>query len=1197
MLRFLKSRADENRLFLFLTQRFKRLFNVRLTQIKLSGFKSFVDPTSLAVPGQLVGIVGPNGCGKSNVIDAVRWVLGESKASELRGESMQDVIFNGSVNRKPSGRASVELVFDNSLSQAAGQWSQYAEIAVKRVLTRDGGSSYYINNQAVRRRDVQDIFMGTGLGPRAYAIIGQGMISRIIESKPEELRVFLEEAAGVSKYKERRRETENRLADTRDNLVRVEDILRELSSQLDKLQAQAEVAKQYQSLVDQADEKLLLLWLSRREESAQEQQRLLGLIEKTQTDLEAQLAKLRESEAQLETIRSAHYSATDALSEAQAEFYEANAQVSRLEAQIRAIVDTHHRLTAQHSQLLMQKDRWLNSLQEADLRLKEWQAQHEELLEKITASEGALETVQDTLPQAQALVDERSAIVEVNRTQAAEADRELRILASERHGVQQQLNQILSRHERLQAERKGLLAPDEQKLALQTTQAERREQELEMLHAQLDETQHRLQQYDTERRAAQEELNTATALLSQLQAQEDTLQHVQEQAQAASRLKPWLEKHGLASRQRLWQRLHTEPGWENALQAILRECISALEISELSQASGFSADSPPARLAFFSPQPHEFITSNNALTPLLDRIKLNDNGLRGVLTEWLYGIFTAEDLPTALAQRSQLQLGQKLVTKAGHVVDKVSVRYYAPEGPDDGLLARQQELESLCKRHKAQQLIVDETRTRFLRSDHAVHETEQRLQQVRQQINERTKELHQIQMEVVTLKQRIEEHHKHQQRLNEDLAECTQQIQLLEAKIMQMDDRLADMDACLANYQNALEDARFALEDAKTVLDTRKEAVRAAERQVQESRFALQSLSSRIEETHRNRQLAQEQQSEVETQLADISAELESLTQAQHQNGLQDALNGRIHKEDALARVRTELDGLSHKLRAQDELRISIERSLQPIRDRVTELQLKEQAARLNQEQYDKQLNEKNADITGLTAKLASAPKPAQLQADVTRLQQEITALGPVNLAALQELEQSVQRKSFLDAQYKDLLEAITTLEDAIRKIDKETRELLQTTFDEVNSHFGRLFPVLFGGGDAKLVMTGDEILDSGVQVMAHPPGKRNSSIHLLSGGEKALTATALVFAIFQLNPAPFCLLDEVDAPLDDSNTERFCKLVTEMSENTQFVFISHNKIAMEMAQQLVGVTMQEQGVSRIVAVDMTQAVSYLNAA
>ncbi len=1197
VLTFPKARADADRLFFLVVSFIKRIVTVRLTQIKLSGFKSFVDPTSLAVPGQLVGIVGPNGCGKSNVIDAVRWVLGESKASELRGESMQDVIFNGSSNRKPAGRASVELVFDNALGRAAGQWSQYAEIAVKRVLTRDGTSSYYINNQSVRRRDVQDIFLGTGLGPRAYAIIGQGMISRIIESKPEELRVFLEEAAGVSKYKERRRETENRLHDTRENLTRVEDILRELTSQLEKLEAQAAVAQQYQAMVAEADEKLLLLWVAKRQDAAAEQQRLFAQVEKTQTDLEAQMAKLRESEAQLETIRSAHYASSDALSAAQGHFYESNAEVSRLEAEIRVVVDARNRLTAQSVQLLAQKERWLASLTEADTRLQDSEIHGAELQERAAVAEEKLAAANDALPEAQALVDDRSAVVEANRTEAGETDRELRVLASERSGLQQQLNQLAQRQERLQAERKGLTAPDEQKLKIQEAEAERLAQDLEVASAQLDETQHRLADNDAARSTAQEALGTANTLLSQLITQETTLKRVQDEAQAGSRLKPWLAKHGLDGRERLWQRLHTEPGWENAVQAVLRECVSALEVGDLSRAGGFASDVPPARLAFFSPQTQVSVSTAGPLTPMLDRVKINDNGLRGVLTEWLHGVFAAEDLAAALAQRAQLGAGQKLVTKAGHIVDRVSVRYYAPEGPDDGLLARQQEMESLVKRHRAQQLIVDETRSGLLRAEAAANEARQSLQGLRQRVQDLTQRLHQTQMEVSTLTQRVQEHNSRSQRLEDDLAECARQIETIELRMGEIDARMSDMDTNLAERQNKLEDARFALDDARAKLDSARETVRAAEREAQEARFALQSLDSRVEETKRSKQMADEQSRQVETQLISIAAELATLTEAQAQNGLQDALQARTGKEEALALARTELDGLTQQLRAQDEARMTIEHSLQPARDRVTELQLKEQAARLNQEQYDEQLKEKNADIDALTVKLQTAGKPAQLQADVARLQRDITALGPVNLAALQELEQSTERKSFLDAQYKDLFEAITTLEDAIRKIDKETRDLLQNTFDEVNKHFGTLFPALFGGGDAKLVMTGDEILDSGVQVMAHPPGKRNSSIHLLSGGEKALTATALVFAIFQLNPAPFCLLDEVDAPLDDSNTERFCKLVTQMSVNTQFVFISHNKIAMEMAQQLVGVTMQEQGVSRIVAVDMTQAASFAEAA
>jgi chromosome segregation protein len=1170
---------------------------VRLTQIKLSGFKSFVDVTALQIPGQIVGVVGPNGCGKSNIIDAVRWVLGESKASELRGESMQDVIFNGSSQRKPAGRASVELVFDNAAGRAAGQWSQYAEISVKRVLSRDGASSYHINNQQVRRRDVHDIFLGTGLGPRAYAIIGQGMISRIIEARPEELRVFLEEAAGVSKYKERRRETENRLQDTRENLTRVEDILRELNSQLEKLEGQAVVAKQFQELTAQADEKQLLLWLGRREEAKAERDRVNANIEKAQTELEAEMAKLREAEAALETIRSAHYTAGDAVHTAQGQFYEANSEVSRLEAEIRVVVESRTRLAAQMAQLEAQKQHWLAQLTQAESDLGATASERSRLEEQLAASEEKLVRAQDAMPEAESKLADQTAVVDAARTHAGESDRELRALSTERQALAQQLQQYSARKERLDAEKKGLTAPDEQKLSVQEAEAKRIETELETNRAQLDEAQHRLHDLEESRSATAQAMTAAATLLSQLEAQQQTLTRVQEEAQASNRLKPWLAKHGLDAVQRLWQRLHTEPGWENAVQAALRECVSGVEMSDLARAQGFASDAPPARLAFFTPTVQAVQSAGGALMPLLERIKINDAGLRGVLAEWLHGCFAVDDLPSALAQRSQLKAGERIVTKAGHAVDRVSVRFYAPESADDSLLARQQELETTAKRIRAQTLIVDESRNAQLRADAQAADTRQSLVGLRQRVADLTQRLHQTQLEVQALMQRVQEHKNRSERLDVDLAETAQHTQELEERIAQIDGRMSDADTQLADRQGAVEQARFAQDEARAQLDAAREALRVAERDHQQAQFALQTVTARMAELERQKQQGSTQQEQVGAQVALLAAELASITDATAQSGLQAALAARSGKEEALARVRTELDDLTAQLRSKDEERLTIERDLQPKRDRITQLQFKEQECRLNQEQFDTQLAEKNADIEALKLKLAEAGKPSTLQSEVARLQREIAALGPVNLAALQELDQSRERQSFLDAQNKDLTQAINTLEDAIRKIDMETRDLLKKTFDEVNHHFGRLFPTLFGGGEAKLVMTGEEILDAGVQVMAQPPGKRNSTIHLLSGGEKALTATALVFAIFQLNPAPFCLLDEVDAPLDDANTERFCKLVKKMSEVTQFLFISHNKIAMEMAQQLVGVTMQEQGVSRLVAVDIAQATSFAEAA
>ncbi|MBY0573372.1 MAG: AAA family ATPase, partial [Undibacterium sp.] len=452
---------------------------MRLTSIKLSGFKSFVDPTHFQVPGQLVGVVGPNGCGKSNIIDAVRWVLGESKASELRGESMQDVIFNGSTHRKPAGRSSVELIFDNSLGKAAGQWSQYAEIAVKRTLTRDGTSTYYINGQAVRRRDIQDIFLGTGLGPRAYAIIGQGMISRIIESRPEELRVFLEEAAGVSRYKERRRETENRIHDTHENLVRVEDILRELNNNLEKLEAQAVVANKYHALQADQEEKQKLLWMLRKREAAFEQQKHFAEIEKCQLELEEQIAKLRHVELELEQMRQMHYAVGDKMHQAQGNLYQTNAEIGSLEAQIKFVIESRSRLQSQLNSLTAQRDQWQRQGQQFQDDLQDAEMHVEELAMHSEQAQESVQNQQDKLPTLEQIWREAQLKSTESRAQIMQMQQQIELESAHQRNASSILNTLSLRRERLNLEKQGLQAPDSAHLQNLALQLEEKKQVLE----------------------------------------------------------------------------------------------------------------------------------------------------------------------------------------------------------------------------------------------------------------------------------------------------------------------------------------------------------------------------------------------------------------------------------------------------------------------------------------------------------------------------------------------------------------------------------------------------------------------------------------------------------------------------------------------------------------------------------------------
>jgi chromosome segregation protein len=1172
---------------------------MRLNQIKLSGFKSFAEPTTFQLPGQRVGVVGPNGCGKSNIMDAVRWVLGESKASELRGESMQDVIFNGSGNRKPASRASVELVFSNEDARAGGQWNQFAEIAVKRVLTRDGTSSYFINNQPVRRRDVQDVFLGTGLGPRAYAIIGQGTISRIIESRPEELRMFLEEAAGVSKYKERRRETENRLKDTRENLTRVDDILRELNNNLDKLEKQAEVASHYRQLQDDGTRKLHHLWFLKQRDAATEEERVKTAVSEATNALEARLAELRHVEAELETIRQAHYGASDKLHHAQGELAQAALEVSRLEERIRYVVDSRNRVQQRLADLQAQTAQWQQRRGDAEAELEDIAAQIEAAEEQAGVLAAQAEEQSMRLPDTEEAVRSAQGRANEQRTKVNEVQQQIQVLAADSRNIDEQARGLRARRDRLSAEARSLATPDLQKLAELKVQEATAADALQTAEARLHELQEQAPALDEQRRAQQELANAEAHKQADTAARLTALKALQEKVQTEGKLKPWLAKHGLDSLQGLWTKVHIENGWETALESALRERLNALEVGRVETVRAFATDAPPAKLAFYTPPQAAIANTHQTLPRLSDLLRLGDAGLKALLNDWLEGVYTADNIDDALAARNKLTHGEVIMTRDGHAVGQYSVSFYAPDSEQAGMLARAQEIENLERQLRAQALISDEARSSLVRLEAAYTDAAQRLVAARREATEAQTRAHQLHVELLRLSSQAEATSTRRAQLEDELQEVDAQLEALEERRMTGEARFEELDLQLATTQERHAELEEAVINGERRLSDAREQLRALERQAQESQFQARSLAARRGELQRSIETAEQQAASNASTGAQLELELGTLNDSAAQAGLQDALALKTEREKALGAQRSEYDDLSAKLRQADEQRLGFERSLEPLREKITKLQLEAQAAQLGGAQYLEQLTAANVDLEALAADVAANNvKLSGLQGEIDRINRDIAALGAVNLAALDELTAARERKTFLDAQNADLNEAIGTLEDAIRKIDLETRDLLAKTFNQVNEHFGRMFPSLFGGGTARLQMTGDEILDAGVQVMAQPPGKKNSTIHLLSGGEKALTAIALVFAIFMLNPAPFCLLDEVDAPLDDANTERYSKLVNEMSmKGTQFLFISHNKIAMEMAEQLIGVTMQEQGVSRIVAVDMEAAVGMVEAA
>ena len=1173
---------------------------MQLKSIKLSGFKSFVDPTHFEMPGQLIGVVGPNGCGKSNIIDAVRWVLGESRASELRGESMQDVIFNGSGLRKPSGRASVELIFDNSEGRAQGQWSAFTELGIKRVLTRDGNSSYYVNNQVVRRKDIQDIFLGTGMGPRGYAIIGQGTINRILEAKPEELRVFLEEAAGVSKYKERRKETASRLEDTRENLVRVEDILRELDQQVARLEKQATVAERHAELSAAMKSQQQLLWFVRQTEAGKEQERHANGIRDTQVSLEEQTAKMRHAETEIEAMRTEQYALQDKVSQAQGDLYQTNADVSQVESQIRYVQEARQRLQQQSQDLQAQLQRW--TVQETDAAQAQRTAEQEFSLaaEKEETLIADLSGLQEQMPAREDAYQVYARQLNDARESLATIDQRLASLGERVKAITAQLEELKGRDTRLQAELAGMRRPDAEALQMAVDRHAMAQRKVDETRQKAGEAQQRVPAADEARNTAQQQIQLANQELAQTEAKLTALTALQASVQAQGKIGPWLESKGLKESKRLWQELKVESGWEAALESVLRERLAAVTAKSVQETLTLANDAPPSRLAILltediSPA-HTVVPPD--FTPLLTRVQsAGAPRVAAVLQEWLDNIYIANSLEDALHRREKLPAGGAFVTQQGHLVSRVGVQLYAADSEQAGMLARAQEMEGLEKQLRAQKLIQSELQGELDQCAANYQAAHQAAEQTRIAAEQAVQEVHGFEVERMQLTQAEEKYSQRAEQIQGELSELHQQIEQLTQIQEQSAEELTQSEESKQGLQENLAIAQEKLELATQERDHLREALRSSEMSAQEAAFATRSLQQRIADLQRDQSTARVQIMEIQDKQAASEQELETLSDEEAQDKLQGLLLARSAREAALANARTEQDALLHQLREADEVRLQIERSLQPMRDKVVDLQLREQAARLNFEQFATLLSDAEADLTALETSFSADLKVGALQTEVSRLNSEIQSLGPVNMAALDELSSSRERKQFLDAQSADLNEAMQTLTDAIAKIDAETRDLLQGTFDQVNMHFGKLFPELFGGGHAELVMTGEEILDAGVQVMAQPPGKKNSSIYLLSGGEKALTAIALVFSLFLLNPAPFCLLDEVDAPLDDANTLRYAQMVAKMSNKTQFVFISHNKITMEIAHQLIGVTMQEQGVSRIVAVDISSAVSMVEAA
>ena len=1166
---------------------------MRLKCIKLAGFKTFVDPTTINFPSSLCAVVGPNGCGKSNVIDAVRWVMGESSAKNLRGEQMTDVIFNGSSSRKPVGQASVELVFDNHDKKLRGEYVNFAEVSIKRKVDRDAQSTYSLNGIRCRRKDITDIFLGTGLGARSYSIIEQGMVSRLIESKPEELRIFIEEAAGISKYKERRKETENRIRRTRDNLERLTDIRDELERQLQHLKRQSVAAEKYGEFKQQERQTTAnlnaLRWRSLDDELRSNQESINSL----EINIEATTAEQRKLDARVEIHLSDNSDLTDALGEVQEHFYSLGNDIALIEQSIEHHIERIDQLRLDFSET---EEGRSQTKEELDVDLKKITQLDAELrlispeLEAATNSEAEstklLENAEQKLQQWQQEWDAFNQRAEEPR-QSAEVEQ------SRIQQLEKIVDRGLERKQNLEQEQQAIAAsPEDESITETTRQINKLEADIgsgqarnTKLGLQLENRRQALATNSTDLDAVRSELQTARGKLASLEAlQQAALGQDQQE------INRWLRQKGMDNQLRLGESLKIAAGWEMAVETVLGDSLQSICVEGLGNLGSLLAELPQGKLGLIDvltvAPGSEAANANAELTLLATKVSCDWD-----LGDLLADIYVADNLADALASRDQLTAGESIITANGVWLGTSWIQIYT-ENKQNSVVERRSLISEISinikyLNNKSNKLIEQQERLKSsLSKDESAREATQT------KISKNSRELSDLKSLISASMAKVEEANLRAQRLQRELEELARQLTLEEENTAEARARLQqaldDMERDIGDRERLeanREETREALEKCRANAATDKDLVHELALKQQSTQSQLQSTRETMDRMASQMQRSKERMESLHIQLAESDEPVQTM-----RKDLESLLQKRLTVEKELTAAKAKVDDNEHSIRSLEQQRNQKLEQLNTVRESLMQVRLKNEGASVKREGILEQLQAAKFDLEVVLAELPDGMEQQECEQKLEKLGNRIQRLGPINLAAIDEYKQRSERKVYLDKQNEDLEKALNTLQNAIRKIDKETRARFKETFDKINSGLQKLFPKVFGGGHAYLDMTGDDLLDTGVTIMARPPGKRNSTIHLLSGGEKAMTAIALVFSIFQLNPSPFCILDEVDAPLDDANVERYAKLVREMAANVQFIFITHNKLTMEMANQLLGVTMHEPGVSRVVAVDIDTA-------
>ncbi|QIL89460.1 chromosome segregation protein SMC [Microbulbifer sp. SH-1] len=1167
---------------------------MRLKCIKLAGFKSFVDPTTVYFPSNLSAVVGPNGCGKSNTIDAVRWVMGESSAKNLRGDSMTDVIFNGSSGRKPVGQASIELVFDNSAGKLTGEYAAFSEISIKRKVTRDGQNIYYLNGEKCRRRDVTDLFLGTGLGPRSYAIIEQGMISKLIEAKPEELRVFIEEAAGISKYKERRRDTENRMRRTKENLERLTDIRDELDRQLSRLERQSAAAEKYSRFKEEErTHKAHLQALKYREldDQTRAKQQQIGELELTVEEL---VTRQVSCDTGIETQRVAYHELSDAFNEVQGRFYAVGADIARLEQSISHARERNSRLQsdlARTEQEFAESQSLLAADQE---RALEFEAELEVIVPDLEMVQAAEEESAQTLLTAEDQMREWQNEWDQFNQGASDSRQRAEVQQSRIQHLETSTQRLRDRINKLQSELESLSSSgDDSELEQQNEELAELEMQLEELRGSIAEQVEQLSELRRQETDIASDLDRERLQLQTSRGRQASLEALQQAAMGQGKaVASWLEQHNLQDRPRLAEQIRAQSGWETAVETVLGAQLQAVCIDQIESLQE-SLSSLEGGQAVFVDGRSVVASSAGGLPRLVDVVEAPVS-----LVGLIDGIYTADDLTAALAARDQLKGGESIVTRDGLWIGPNWLRVSRGADAEAGVLARKQELEDLSRSLEECEVRIEELTEQREQLRRRAGELEAGIEQARdsaEQLNRRTGDLR---SQLSAQRARLEQMDERRRRIEQEIAEVREQKDAEAESISEARIALQEAVEAMSDDTDRRETMLARREALREALDAARQRAREDKDRSHELAMREQSVRTQKVSLERTLQVLREQVERLQERREQLHLQMEEAQDPSQdfQGELEEKLAQRIDVEQELVEARKKLEEVETTLRNHEQERQKAESALQGVRAQLEMQRLESKSLETQRNGLVEQLRESDHDVEQLLTELPEELTVEAVQQDIELVAARISRLGPINLAAIDEYKQESERKNYLDRQFGDLNDALETLENAIRRIDKETRTRFKETFDQVNSGLQELFPKVFGGGHAYLELTGEDLLDTGIAIMARPPGKRNSTIHLLSGGEKALTAIALVFSIFRLNPAPFCMLDEVDAPLDDANVGRYARMVKEMSEHVQFIYITHNKIAMEMADQLLGVTMHEPGVSRLVSVNVEEAAELASA-